>query len=51
MKLIKDFHLDFEDQLFDLDCSLSLKIWKRNSAKVMLEISKIEGCKFTQFKE
>lgn len=51
MKLIKDFHLDFEDQLFDLDCSLSLKIWKRNSAKVMREISKIEGCKFTQFKE
>ena len=37
MKLIKDFKLDFEDQLFDLDCTLSLKVWKRKSEQVVRE--------------
>ena len=51
MKLIKDHQLEFEDQLFDLDCSLKLKVWKRNSEKVLREISKIEGCSLSQIEE
>jgi uncharacterized YigZ family protein len=51
MKLIKDHQLEFDDQLFDLDCSLKLKVWKRNSEKVLREISKIEGCSLSQIEE
>ena len=51
MKLIKDFELDFEDQLFDLDCTLSLKVWKRKSEQVVREFSKIEGSKISQIEE
>lgn len=51
MKLIKDYHLDFEDQVFDLDCSLTLKVWKRKSEQVVREFSKIEGCKTTLIEE
>ena len=51
MKLIKDYHLGFEDQLFDLDCSLILKVWKRKSEQVVREFSKIEGCKITLIEE
>ncbi len=51
MKLIKDYHLDIEDQLFDLNCTLSLKVWKRKSEKVVREISKIEGCSLSQIEE
>jgi uncharacterized YigZ family protein len=51
MKLIKEFQLDFEDQLFDLDCSLTLKVWKRKSEQVMHGLSKIEGCKLSVIEE
>lgn len=51
MKLIKEYELDFEDQHFDLDCSLSLRVWKRKSEKVLLGFSKIEGCKITLIEE
>jgi len=45
MKVIKDFQLEFEDQQFDLDCSLKLKVWKRNEYQVVKKLSIIEGCK------
>lgn len=51
MKLIKDYHLDFEDQLFDLNCSLTLRVWKRKSEQVFREFSKIEGCKISLIEE
>lgn len=51
MKLIKDYQLDFEDQLFDLDCSLTLKVWKRISERVFHGLSKIEGCKISVIEE
>jgi len=51
MKLIKDYHLDFEDQLFDLNCSLILSVWKRKSEQVFREFSKIEGCKISLIEE
>jgi hypothetical protein len=49
--LIKDFELEFEDQQFDLDCSLNLRVWKRKSEKVMLGFSKIEGCRIRLIEE
>ena len=51
MKLIKDYDLEFEDQLFDLDCSLTLKVWRRKSEQVVREFSKIEGCKISLIEE
>lgn len=45
MRVIKDFQLEFEDQQFDLDCSLTLKVWKRNEYQVVKKLSIIEGCK------
>jgi uncharacterized YigZ family protein len=51
MKLIKDRDLLFEDQHFDLDCSLILRVWKRKSEQVVHEFSKIEGCKISLIEE
>ncbi len=51
MKLIKDFGLEFEDQVFDLACSLRLKVWKRKSEKFVQDVLKIEGCKVTRIEE
>jgi len=51
MKVIKDMQLDFEDQKFDLDCSLFLKSWKRNTEKVVDTFSKIARCKITVIEE
>ena len=45
MKVIKEFQLGFEDQQFDLVCSLTLKIWKRNELQVFERLSAIKGCK------
>jgi len=45
MKVIKEFQLGFEDQQFDLVCSLTLKIWKRNELQVIERLSAIKGCK------
>ena len=45
MKVIKDFHLEFEDQKFDLECSLTLKVWKRRTEQVLEKLSKIDACK------
>ena len=45
MKVIKDFHLKFEKQQFDLECSLTLKIWKREEIQVADKLSNIVGCK------
>ena len=45
MKVIKDFHLEFEEQQFDLDCFLTLKVWKRKEAQVAQKLSSISGCK------
>lgn len=51
MKMIKDFELDFEDQHFDLECSLSIRVWKRKSEKVLRGFSKIEACKIALIEE
>jgi uncharacterized YigZ family protein len=51
MKIIKDFQLDMEDQKFDLECSLTLKIWKRQTKKVLASFSKITECSITVIEE
>ena len=45
MKVIKDFQLEFEDQQFDMECSLTLKVWKRIEVQVVEKLTSIEGCK------
>ncbi|MEN8201451.1 MAG: YigZ family protein [Bacteroidota bacterium] len=45
MKVIKDLGLEFEDQDFDLKCTLSLKVWTRMMDRVLSQLSIIEGCK------
>lgn len=51
MKVVKDFELDFEDQEFDLSCSLVLKCWKRQTQRLLDSFSKIPGCKLTVIEE
>ncbi len=47
MKVIKDFQLEFDNQQFDLECSLTLRVWKRIEIQVIEKFSSIEGCKVT----
>jgi len=51
MKVIKDMQLEFEDQEFDMDCSLILKSWKRKTKQVLDTFSKITRCKITVIEE
>lgn len=51
MKVIKDRQLDFEDQVFDMKCSLILKSWRRKTEEVLDTFSKITGCKTTVIEE
>ncbi len=47
MKVIKDLDLSFENQDFDLNCSLTLKVWKRKMDRVWTQLSLIKGCKLS----
>ena len=51
MKIIKDLQLDFSEQNFDLDCSLILKSWKRQTDRVVDSFSKIRECKISLIEE
>jgi len=51
MKLIKDLQLDFEEHTFDIDCSLTLKSWKRQTTQVFDSFSKITACKISLIEE
>jgi len=51
MKVIKDNRLEFEDQQFDMDCSLTLKVWKRKTEWVLDSFSKITQCKISLIEE
>jgi uncharacterized YigZ family protein len=51
MKIIKDKQLDFEDQLFDMECSIILKSWKRNTKQVLDTFSKLTACKISLIEE
>lgn len=47
MKVVKEFQLGFETREFDLNCSLTLKVWIRQKNQVMERLSNIDGCKVT----
>jgi len=51
MRIIKDKQLEFMGQKFDLQCSLTIKSWKRNTAEVLDTFSKLTQCKATVIKE
>lgn len=51
MKVIKDRQLKIEDQVFDMDCSLILKSWKRKTEEVLDTFSKLARCKITVIEE
>ncbi|MEA3460881.1 MAG: YigZ family protein [Bacteroidota bacterium] len=51
MKAIKDRQLDFEEQQFDMECSLVLKSWKRKTDEVLDTFSKIPRCNITVIEE
>lgn len=48
MKIIKDLDLSFENQEFDLECVLTLKVWKRKMDLVYAQLSLIKGCKLSR---
>jgi uncharacterized YigZ family protein len=45
MKILKDMELEFEDQHFDLSCTLTLKVWSRWKDRLLSKLSIIEGCR------
>lgn len=45
MRVIKEKHLEIEDQKFHLDCYLVLKSWSRNTKQMLDTFSKIKGCR------
>jgi len=47
MKIIKDFDLAFENQHFDLNCTLNLRVWNRHLATITDRFAKIDGCRIT----
>lgn len=51
MKVVKDFDLSFDRKRFDMDCSLSLHVWKRNLPAVKKRLSGIPGCTFTEIRD
>lgn len=51
MKAIKNKQLEFEDQQFDMECTLVLKSWKRKTGGVLDTFSKIQGCKIKVIEE
>jgi len=51
MKVIKENMLEFEDQQFDMDCCLTLKVWKRKTERVLDSFSKITQCKISLIEE
>ena len=51
MKIIKDLQLEFSEHKFDMDCSLILKSWKRQTDRVVDSFSKITECKISLIEE
>jgi uncharacterized YigZ family protein len=47
MKVIKEFDLDFEDQQFDLECTLTVRAWIRSLPRLKERLSTIDGCRVT----
>lgn len=47
MKVLKDMELEFEDQRFDLSCSLTVKVWSRKKDRLLSKLSIIEGCRIS----
>lgn len=45
MSIVKEYDLQMEDQNFDLDCSLDLRVWSRNFPKLTQRLEKLDGCK------
>ena len=44
MQVVKEYKLDFEDQHFELECSLIVKSWRRQTPQVLDKFSTISGC-------
>jgi uncharacterized YigZ family protein len=47
MKLVKEFDLVVDTQQFDLECNMTVKIWKRHEKNVRQRVALIEGCRIT----
>lgn len=47
MKIVKDYGLKFDSQSFDLNCSLTLRVWMRQVQAVRESFDKVKGCSLT----
>ena len=45
MRMVKEFELEFLDQVFDNRCALTLNVWKRLNSRVVDKLNRIEGCR------
>jgi uncharacterized YigZ family protein len=46
MKVIKDHDLLMDDQQFDLECRITLSVWKKKEGQVSERFSRIDDCSF-----
>jgi uncharacterized YigZ family protein len=46
MKMVKDLDISLEDQVFDQNCELTLRVWKRLSVRVQERLTHIEGLNY-----
>lgn len=44
MRTVKKYHLLIDNQHFDLECKLALRVWKRDENRVLDKLEMIEGC-------
>jgi hypothetical protein len=51
MRIIKDKQLKMVDQVFDMDCAMTLRSWKRNTEQVLDTFSKLDTCKIELIEE
>jgi uncharacterized YigZ family protein len=47
MKVIKEFDLEFENQQFDLECTLTVRAWIRSIPRFKERLTTIDGCRVT----
>lgn len=45
MSIVKDYKLKFDQQHFDLNCSLGLRVWMRDLSDLKASFERLEGCK------
>ncbi len=47
MKVVKELASGIDEQQFDTECSITLRVWDRNLSRIRKKLSRIKDCKVT----